>query len=106
MNFFDQDHPEKSKNSRPIPAYSINFLQYNEEQCTDCHLTNISLIQMKINRIYKDQQIYLWIVTQPEPKNLIDGTTYFIVHDQYDFHIRLSKIFLIFFSFNKYISLF
>jgi len=89
--FFDKDHPEKKKMNRPVLLQSMSFSHFNDDHCEDCHRSNISLIEMKINHIYKDQQLSLWIVTQPEPTNLIDGTTYFIVRDQFDFHIRLSK---------------
>lgn len=91
MNFFDQDHPEKKKINRPVLIQSTSYASRNDDQCEDCHRTDISLIQMKVNQVYKDQKLSLWIVTQPEPTNLIDGTTYLIVRDQYDFHIRLGK---------------
>jgi hypothetical protein len=89
--FFDKDHPEKKQLNRPVLLQSLTFPHLDEDDCDDCHRSNISLIAMQINHVYKDQQLPLWIVTQPKPTNLIDGTTYCIVRDQYDFHIRLSK---------------
>ena len=65
----------------------------NEEYCDDCQRKNIFLINMKMNHVYEDQKISLWIVTRPEPTNLIDGTIYMIVRDQFDFHVRLGKFF-------------
>jgi hypothetical protein len=87
--FFDKDHPKKKKLNRPVLLQSLN---YTDNHCDDCHRTNICLFEMKINHIYKDHKLSLWIVTQPQPTNLIDGTTYLIVRDQYDFHIRLGKL--------------
>jgi hypothetical protein len=100
FKFFDKDHPEKKQMNRPVLLQSITFYHFNEDDhCEDCHRSNISLIEMKINHVYKDQQLPLWVVTQPQSTNLIDGTTYLVVRDQYDFHVRLGKIF-----FFKYIS--
>ena len=77
--------------NRPVLLRSLTTCYHANNSHNDCHKKTISLIEMKIDHIYKDQQLPLWIVTQPEPTNLIDGTTYLVVRDQYDFHIRLSK---------------
>jgi hypothetical protein len=89
--FFNNDHPKKTKFNRPVLLQAITIPHLQEDQCEDCRRSNISLIEMKLNHVHKDQQLSLWIVTQPEPTNLVDGTIYFVVRDQYDFHIRLSK---------------
>ncbi|CAF4061192.1 unnamed protein product [Rotaria sp. Silwood2] len=47
---------------------------------------------MKMNHVYKDQQLSLWIVTRPESTNMTDGTIYMVVRGKFDFHIRLKQL--------------
>ncbi|CAF1092693.1 unnamed protein product [Rotaria sordida] len=88
--FFDKDHHEKNKMNRPVLIQSLTFnYDNNEDHFDDSYRQNIYLIEMKMNHVYKDQQLSLWIVTRPESTNMIDGTIYMVVRDKFDFHIRL-----------------
>ena len=91
LHFFADDHFEKKQFNRPVLLQTLNIPNGHEDQCDDCRRRNISLIDMKLNHIHEDHQISLWIVTQPQPTNLVDGTFYVVVRDQHDHHIRLSK---------------
>jgi hypothetical protein len=93
--FFDKDHHDKKEMNRPVLLQSLTAVLKDEGHCESCRRANISLIEMKINHMYKNQQIPLWIVTRAQSTNLIDGTIYLIVRDQFDFHIRLGKLILI-----------
>ncbi|CAF3539747.1 unnamed protein product [Rotaria sp. Silwood1] len=87
--FFDKDHHEKNKMNRPVLIQSLTVNYNSEEHFDDNHRHNIHLIEMKINHVYKNQQLSLWIVTRPESTNMVDGTIYMVVRDEFDFHIRL-----------------
>jgi hypothetical protein len=89
--FFENDHPKKLKFNRPVLLQAITDPCIHVGLCDDCRRSSISLAKMKLNHIHQNQQLSLWIVTQPEPTNSLDGTIYFVVRDQHDFHIRLSK---------------
>lgn len=92
VSFFEKDHPRKRKTDRPILVHSTDTFNTCDGECDDDdELMDMPLLGMKLNHLYEDQQLSLWIVTKPEPTNLIDGTVYLIVRDKFDFHIRLGK---------------
>lgn len=92
LKFFEKDHPEKCKYHRPIYVRSSER-SYTNYLNDDVDLSEMCLLGMKLNHVYDDHQLCLWIVTKPEPTNLVDGTIYMIVRDKFDFHIRLGKSF-------------
>ena len=94
--FFDKDHHDKKQMNRPVLLHSSTTLHTIEDHLNDCHRSNVCLIEMKMNHVYNGQQLPLWIVTRSEPTNMIDGTIYLIVRDQFDAHIRLGKFSIVF----------
>lgn len=92
MIFFDQNPRGKKKINRLVLLQALNVPYGHEDQCENCRRKNITLIDMTLNHLHEDQQISLWIVTQPEPTNLVDGTIYLIVRDEHNLHIRLGRI--------------
>lgn len=89
LNFFGPDDFERKQFNRPVLLQALNIPYGHEDQCDDCRRRNITLIDMKLNHIHEDHQISLWIVNQPQPTNLVDGTFYVVVRDQHEHHIRL-----------------
>ena len=91
MIFFDQNPRGKKKVNRLVLLQALNIPYGHEDQCENCCRRNITLIDMTLNQIHEDQQISLWIVTQSQPTNLVDGTIYLIVRDKHNLHIRLGR---------------
>ena len=52
--FFDKDHHENKKMNRSVLLHSSN-LNYHDDHFGVCHRTNIYLIEMKMDYVYKDQ---------------------------------------------------
>lgn len=91
MIFFDQDPRGKKKVNRLVLLQALNVPYGHEDQCENCRRKNITLVDMTLNHLHEDQQISLWIVTQAQPTNLVDGTIYLIVRDKNNLHIRLGR---------------
>ena len=89
LRFFSETENEEEKLERPILLYSpwVNFFEQDEMKIIN--EKTISIENMKINQVYENEKILLWVVTQPEITNLSDGTIYLVVHDTNHFHIRL-----------------
>ncbi|CAF3416596.1 unnamed protein product, partial [Rotaria sp. Silwood2] len=65
--------------NRPVLLQSLTVHYNNQDHFNDNDRQNIYLIEMKMNHVYKDQQLSLWIVTRPESTNMTDGTIYMVV---------------------------
>ncbi|UJR38350.1 hypothetical protein I4U23_031020 [Adineta vaga] len=73
LNFFNKEHPDQQEIHRPVLTYSsLSCTIEHKDQCDDCHRTDISLIEMKLDEVADDCQLSLWIVTQPQPTNMVD----------------------------------
>ncbi|CAF1317832.1 unnamed protein product [Rotaria magnacalcarata] len=89
LTFFEKDYHGKHNVNRPVLLCSSTVDFTNEDHCDDNHQQNISLMEMKMNHFYENQQLSLWIVTQPESTRMVDGKIYMVVRDELHFHIRL-----------------